>query len=137
MLPKPRVLLVDDEREILTVLREALEISGFEIATATDGEQALRQVSSFRPHAVVLDVIIPKENGYRVSRRIKTGELSGQGAPVPHVILLTGRRLAEHPEREEMFQEFSMADTVLYKPVDLPDLVECLGQAVAGAATTR
>ena len=124
---KQRVLLVDDEREILAVLSEALEAHGFETATASDGEQAMVEVARFKPHAVILDVVMPKENGYRVSRRIKSGEVSAEGAPIPHVILLTGRRLAEHPEREEMFQQFSMADTVLYKPVDLPELVRHVG----------
>ena len=130
-MPKHRVLLVDDEREILAVLREALEAHGFEIAMAPDGARAIREVARFRPHLVILDVIMPGENGYRVSRRIKSGELLDEGAPVPHVILLTGRRLADQPEREEMFQQFSMADTVLYKPVDLSNLLQHVAAAVA------
>ena len=83
MASKQRVLLVDDEREILAVLSEALEAHGFETATALDGEQALEQVSRFQPHAVILDVVMPKENGYRVCRRIKTGESVADGAPMP------------------------------------------------------
>ncbi len=118
MYPKKRVLVVDDEREILEMLQEALEMGGFEVALASDGDEAIAKVSDFRPDAVVLDVVMPKENGYRVSRQIKT-----ETSPSPKVVLLTGRRLSDFPDRETMFREFSMADDVLYKPVDLSRFV--------------
>ena len=126
MAARKRVLVVDDERAVNEVLCDALELNGFEVECAFDGEQAMQKVASFRPDAVVLDVIMPKENGYRVSRRIKTTE---DGTP-PKVLLLTGRRLSEYPDREDMFREFSMADGVMYKPIDMKGFVDRLRELV-------
>jgi len=123
-----RVLVVDDEPAVNEVIRDALEMSGFEVDCAFDGEQAIEKVAAFKPDAVILDVIMPKENGYRVSRKIKTAE---GGAP-PKVLLLTGRRLSEYPDREAMFREFSMADSVMYKPIDMTQFVDKVRSLVSG-----
>jgi DNA-binding response OmpR family regulator len=123
---KKRVLVVDDEAAVNEVIREALEMCGFEVDCAFDGAQAIEKVAQFRPDAVVLDVIMPKENGYRVCRRIKS---EGDDDP-PKVVLLTGRRLNEYPEREAMFREFSMADDVLYKPIDMSRFMDRMKELV-------
>jgi two-component system alkaline phosphatase synthesis response regulator PhoP len=117
---KIKVLVVDDEPAVNEVIRDALELCGFEVDSAFDGEQAIAKVAAFKPDAVVLDVIMPKENGYRVSRKIKTSEHESH----PKVLLLTGRRLSEYPDREAMFREFSMADDVMYKPIDMTLFVD-------------
>ena len=116
-----RVLVVDDEPWVADLVSQTLSDGGYEVRTVGDGESALQAVSDFRPDLVVLDVMLPKENGYRVSRKLKTGETDNSG-PAPKVLLLTGRRLDHDPDREKMFMDFSMADGLLYKPFDLDDL---------------
>ena len=117
-----RVLVVDDEESVRDLIVQALEGEGYRVETAVDGAAALEKVRDFRPALVMLDVIMPKENGYRVSRRIKTGD-GVECDPVPKILLVTGRRLDDDPDREDMFMDFSMADGIFYKPFDLSDLL--------------
>jgi len=66
---------------------------------------------------VVMDVIMPGENGYRVCRALK--ELGSHGMDAaPKIVLLTGRRVDDDPEREAILLEFARADAMLYKPCD-------------------
>jgi DNA-binding response OmpR family regulator len=66
-----RILIVEDEEAIRLGLVDTLEIEGFEIAVAVDGEQAMEQVRRFRPHLVILDLMLPKVSGYDVCRFIR------------------------------------------------------------------
>lgn len=129
-----RVLVVDDEECVAELVTQALEGGGYAVQTAADGQAALDKVESFEPHLVVLDVIMPKENGYRVSRTVKTREgLTPE--PAPRVLLVTGRRLDDDPEREKMFMEFSMADGILYKPFDIHVLLERVHELIGDPAS--
>jgi DNA-binding response OmpR family regulator len=110
---KAKVLLVDDERAITTNLAPFLERTGFSVAVAADGEEALRQVASFRPELIVLDVLMPKMDGREVLRRLRQ---SGDWTPV---ILLT--QVGESTERAMALQEG--ADDYLNKPFDPHELV--------------
>ncbi len=119
---KRKVLVVDDDRTLNTILRRFFEANEFVVESAFDGMEALSKAGSFEPDAVILDVMMPRENGYRVSRAIKTMCRAATGRRPPVVILLTARRLDEDPEREAAMLAFSMADEMLYKPFD-PKLV--------------
>src|SRR6185295_16908051 len=69
---KKHVLVVDDsptDRQILTTL---LQKQGYEVTTAVDGEDALDKIAAERPPLIVLDIILPKMNGYQVLRKLKT-----------------------------------------------------------------
>src|SRR5689334_21292715 len=69
---KKHVLVVDDsptDRQIVTTL---LQKQGYEVTTAVDGEDALEKIASERPPLIVLDIILPKMNGYQVLRQLKT-----------------------------------------------------------------
>jgi DNA-binding response OmpR family regulator len=68
---KPRVLLIEDEPHILLSLEFLLERAGYETASATDGDEGLALVRHLRPDVVVLDIMLPKRNGYEVCRAIK------------------------------------------------------------------
>ena len=116
-----RILVVDDEQCMVDLMAEILERDGYRVEAAADGRAAIRHAETFHPHLMVLDVMMPEENGYRVSRFVKTGE-GVTCDPVPKVLLVTGRRLDDDPERETLFMEFSMADGIVYKPFDLADL---------------
>ncbi|HEX6853112.1 MAG TPA: response regulator [Candidatus Polarisedimenticolaceae bacterium] len=125
-----RVLVADDEPAILAAMAELLRLEGFEVAAAHDGPTALEAAGRFHPDAMILDVMMPGENGYRVSRAVKsaTGD-----APIPKVLIVTARRLDDDPEREALFLQFSMADGVLYKPFRLADLLDRLHQLLDDA----
>jgi len=67
-----RVLVVDDEPELRAVLVEYLQGKGFEVLQAGGGEEALRRFPEFRPHIVLLDIMMPGLSGVETLRRIKT-----------------------------------------------------------------
>ncbi len=68
----PRLLVVDDEPNILELLSASLRFAGFEVAAAADGQQALALASTFGPDLVVLDVMMPGLDGFEVARRLRT-----------------------------------------------------------------
>ncbi len=113
MTAKPRLLLVDDEQAITANLEPFLERSGYAVAVAADGEQALRQLSSFKPDLIILDVLMPRMDGREVLRQLRH-----QGNWTP-VILLT--QVGESTERAMALEEG--ADDYLNKPFDPHELV--------------
>jgi len=113
MADKPKILLVDDERAITSNLTPLLERSGFLVAVAADGEEALRQVADFEPDLVVLDILMPRLDGREVLRRLRQAD---NWTPV---ILLT--QVGESTERAMALEEG--ADDYLNKPFDPHELV--------------
>ena len=87
-----KILLVDDDSDLLDVTAYALRREGLNVIVATDGQQALRRCEGERPDLVVLDVGLPRTDGFEVCRRIR------QGSSTP-VILLTGLSADEHVVR--------------------------------------
>ncbi len=85
--PAPRVLVADDDPDILALVAYRLERSGYEVLTASDGADALRLTIAHRPDLVVLDVMMPRIDGYGVTRAIR------QHPPTERtpVLLLTAR----------------------------------------------
>src|SRR2546430_8161554 len=73
----PRVLVVDDERSIVDFIRLGLQYEGFLVQTAPDGQAALRLISEFRPHVVVLDIMMPKLDGLAVAEAIRGNKDTG------------------------------------------------------------
>lgn len=67
-----RVLIADDEPNIVASLEFLMEQAGFEVKVAADGEQALALASSFHPDLVLLDIMIPVKSGYEVCQRLKS-----------------------------------------------------------------
>jgi DNA-binding response OmpR family regulator len=113
MTARPKILLVDDEPAITANLAPFLERSGFVVAMAADGEEALHQVSSFGPDLVVLDILMPRLDGRETLRRLRQ---AGDWTPV---ILLT--QVGESTERAMALEEG--ADDYLNKPFDPHELV--------------
>jgi two-component system OmpR family response regulator len=79
-----RVLVVDDEPHIVSLLRLILQYEGFEVATAEDGPSALREVATFKPHLVILDLMLPGIDGMDVAAKLR-------GDPDVLIIMLTAR----------------------------------------------
>jgi DNA-binding response OmpR family regulator len=102
------VLVVDDQRDILGLIKLRLEQAGYEVETASDGERALELVRSLRPNLVVLDVMLPMIDGREVTRRIRA-DASTAGIPV----LLVSASVHEHEVQEGLD---AGADDYLPKP---------------------
>jgi two-component system, OmpR family, response regulator len=110
---KARVLVVDDERNIVELIATALSYEGFEVRTAADGAQTLAAVRDFAPDLVVLDVMLPDTDGFEVQARIR-----GDGQQVP-VLFLTARDAVEDRIRGLTLG----ADDYMTKPFSLAELV--------------
>ena len=108
-----RLLVVDDEPNILELLSVALRFNGFEVATATNGLQALTTARSFKPDLVVLDVMMPELDGFEVVRRLR-----GEGARVP-VLFLTAKDGTE----EKVTGLTLGGDDYVTKPFSLEEVV--------------
>ena len=88
---RKRILVVDDEIYIVHILEFSLTMEGYSVLTASDGEEALSVIDNERPDLVVLDIMMPKLDGYEVCRRLRGDEqfrelpvilLSAKGRPV-------------------------------------------------------
>ena len=84
---KPLVLVAEDDEDILALVAYRLERAGYDVITATNGEDAANLAAAERPDLAVLDVMMPRLDGYAVTRRIRADERT---ATMP-VILLTAR----------------------------------------------
>ena len=84
---KPRVLIVEDEPHIRLSLEILLERAGYETTSAADGEEGLYLIRQLRPDVVLLDIMMPKRNGYEVCRAVKSDALLRS---IP-VIMLTAK----------------------------------------------
>jgi two-component system, OmpR family, alkaline phosphatase synthesis response regulator PhoP len=71
MATNTRILIVDDEEDILTLLKYNLEKIGYEVCTALDGQQAIAMTYSFRPHLILLDVMMPGMDGVEVCQHLR------------------------------------------------------------------
>jgi len=108
-----RVLVVDDEPNIAEVVTMALRFQGFTVETAGTGREALAAVASFRPHLIVLDVMLPDMEGFEVA-----GRLGSQRAGVP-IIFLTARDATEDKVRGLS----GGGDDYMTKPFSLEELL--------------
>ncbi|MBO0779088.1 MAG: response regulator [Ktedonobacteraceae bacterium] len=75
-MPGQKVLVVDDSWTELTMIVTPLRNSGFDVVTAVDGDEAVEKVFRERPHCIVLDIILPKQNGFQLCRKFKNAEIS-------------------------------------------------------------
>ena len=109
----PRILIIDDEPEIVRGLEDNLRFEGYETASATNGEEGLRLATSEAPDLVLLDIMMPRLSGWDVCR-----ELRRQGIDVP-VIMLTAR--GEEADRVRGLE--LGADDYVAKPFSLRELL--------------
>jgi DNA-binding response OmpR family regulator len=117
-----RVLLVDDEQDIVETVKYSMEMRGFVVDVAYDGSTGLSMARSGDYALLVLDVMLPGKNGYEVSRLLKDEIARGELAPLK-ILLITARKL-DNSVREDFVSTWSQADGCLYKPFDLEGLME-------------
>jgi EAL domain-containing protein (putative c-di-GMP-specific phosphodiesterase class I)/CheY-like chemotaxis protein len=125
---RPTILVADDDPDMLATLVFRLKERGYHVIMANDGVEALDMTRRSRPDLVILDVMMPRENGYRVCRMIKEDGRAGNFAAKIPVILLTGRNLTTQPQSEQRFMDFSHADDIVYKPFEMDRLLDSIGR---------
>lgn len=121
----PTILIVDDESDLLTVLRLGLEAEGLQVIDARDGEEALRKARDARPDVMVLDLMLPRMDGYQVCRALKYDE---RYRAIP-IIILSARAGAQ----DRQLALDMGADEFLNKPYAMHDLVRRVRAYVARA----
>lgn len=112
---RKRVLIVDDQKDIVESIRFILDLENIECLEAFDGEDALMKAKEQRPDLIILDIMLPKINGYKISRLLKFDE-SYKDIPI---IMLTARSQAE----DIKLGEETGADEYVTKPFDLEKMV--------------
>ena len=119
-----RVLLVDDDAEIIESMRTVLESKGYEILVARDGNQGLLMAERENPDLVVLDMMMPKRSGFLVLERLRRSH------PVPmRVIMIT----ANEGSRHRAYAEMLGVDDYIRKPFAMDRLLDSV-QRLLGAA---
>ncbi|MCC7104380.1 MAG: response regulator, partial [Chloroflexi bacterium] len=116
--PTPRVLIVDDDEQIRTLLEQALLDEGYEVATAADGQEALCRVQTEPPHLILLDLIMPTLDGLEFAQQLDRQRLRGE---TPILIISAGDRLSQSAAQIR-------AAAHLAKPFDLTMLLEMVGR---------
>lgn len=109
-----RILVVDDEEKNRILLRDLLEVQGYEVTLAEDGEQALEKAFATSPDVVLLDIMMPGLNGYDVCRRLR------QDSRTSHLPILMITALRERSDRLEGIQ--AGANDFLTKPIDAEEI---------------
>ncbi|MBW7991453.1 MAG: response regulator transcription factor [Planctomycetes bacterium] len=108
-----RIIVIEDDRAILRGLKDNLEFESYEVLTATDGEQGYQLIQEHCPDLIVLDLMMPKMDGYELCRKVRS-----EGMAVP-ILMLTARS-------EEMDRVHGLdigADDYVTKPFSVPELL--------------
>ena len=116
MAERHRILLVDDEPSIVKMVGKRLEVEGFEVLIAIDGQEGLDKARAERPDLIVLDLMLPKLNGYEVCTMLKQ-DTRYQGIPV---VLFT----AKAQEKDEKLGMECGANAYVKKPFRAQELLE-------------
>jgi DNA-binding response OmpR family regulator len=113
-----KILVADDEPDIVDTLTIRLEAAGFEVITAFDGLEALNKAREQQPDLIILDVMLPKLDGFQVSRLIKFDE-KYSGTPI---LMLT----AKTQEKDKVTGLKMGADGYITKPYDPQELLRTI-----------
>ena len=114
------ILVVDDDPDQRRVLERDLTGAGYRVLTAADGEAGIAAVAAVRPDLVVLDVMMPRMNGFQACRALRE---NAESADLPIVMLTSKDQPADQFWAEEVG-----ADAYLTKPVEIPLLLDTIAQ---------
>jgi len=117
-----RILLVDDDAEIIESMRITLEAKGYQVLIARDGNQGLALAEKENPDLLILDMMMPKRSGFLVLEKIR------RSRPVPlKIIMIT----ANEGSRHKAYAEMLGVDDYLRKPFGMDRLLESVGKLLA------
>ena len=119
---RKRILLVDDDREIVESMKIALEAAGYQILIARDGNQGLAMAEREDPDLVILDMMMPKRSGFLVLEKLR------RSRPIPlRVIMIT----ANEGSRHKAYAEMLGVDDYVRKPFAMDRLLDSVGRLLA------
>jgi CheY-like chemotaxis protein len=116
----PRVLIADDDRDGTLTLSTVLELEGYQVRAVHGGQDALDAAREFRPHAVVLDIGMPKVTGYDCARRLR----QRYGDDCPMLIALTGWKQAS----DKILANLAGFDHHVAKPYEPAEVLRLLAK---------
>ena len=114
-MPPPRILLVDDDPQVVESVQAALEALGYKVLVARDGNEGLMRAERDAPDLVVLDMMMPRRSGLAVLERLRSVAQSG-----PQVIMVS----ANAEERHRDFAASHGVAAFLKKPFEIPELLD-------------
>jgi DNA-binding response OmpR family regulator len=120
MAEKKRIAIIDDDPDILFILKQALESAGYETRGSTDGEDVTDIVNDFHPHIMLLDFVISGIDGSVVCKWLKGQEAS------KHIPIIM---MSAHPEADETAKDAG-ADAVIAKPFELQTLLDTVARFI-------
>ena len=123
-----KILLVDDDADILTSMQAAFEPTGAVIETANNGNKAVEMAEKNDPDLVILDMMLPGRSGFLVLEKVKAKKPRNQK---PFVIMITGNQ----GKRHQMYAESLGANEYFTKPVKLDKLMATAEKLLATPAT--
>jgi DNA-binding response OmpR family regulator len=119
-----KVLIVDDEPNIVVSLQFLMRKGGFETSVARDGEEALLEAERFRPDLVLLDVMMPRKDGYEVCQQLRSS-----GWDDLKIVMLTAKG-----RESEITKGLALgADAYVTKPFSTSDLVDTVTRLLGGS----
>src|SRR3982750_4207262 len=127
-LENKRILLVDDDTDVLSSMQAAFEPTGATIETANNGNKAVELVEKNQPDLVILDMMLPGRSGFLVLEKIKARKPRNSK---PFVIMITGNQGARH----KMYAETLGVSEYFNKPVKMDKLIATAERLLAPAPT--
>lgn len=109
-----KILLIDDDPDIITVLQVLLKKKGYEVATASREQEAYQQVAVFKPHLIVLDVLLSGVDGRAICKKLKNSAAS------KHIPIIM---FSAHPSAQKNMEDFG-ADDFIPKPFESSRILE-------------
>ena len=126
MSEKPRILLVDDEPSIVKMVGKRLEIEGFDVIVAMDGQEGLTKAQTEHPDLIILDLMLPTLNGYEVCTTLKR-DISYRKIPI---VLFT----AKTQDKDEKLGMECGANAYVRKPFRAQELLEKIHTLLAASS---
>jgi DNA-binding response OmpR family regulator len=127
MINKKLLLIVEDEKDMAEIIKLRLEANGYSVILAEDGQEGLEKAKKEKPDLIVLDIMLPKMDGYKVCGLLKSNY---KYAKIP-IILFTARA---QDKDKEMAKEVG-ANAYITKPFDPEQLLKKIGELLKGDAT--
>lgn len=118
-----KILIVDDEKDIVETLAFMLQAKGFECICAYDGEEGLKLAKDCAPDLIILDVMMPKINGYKICRLLK---YDNKYKNIP-IIMVTARG----QDTDKLIGEETGADEYITKPFEFSDIIDTINRYLA------
>jgi DNA-binding response OmpR family regulator len=126
---RERILIVDDEDVVASLLEQALSNEGYDVARATDGMEAMNRLHVFKPDVVIMDIMMPRLDGVQTTRLLRRNRTFGDTV----VVALSAR--TDDAAREAMRQ--AGANLYMRKPFTIARLVERIRELLDARATAR